>query len=177
MNLNTRLAKLAARSNAGEAARLRRHWERYAEERAKIFAQFEDAIPEGCYKAVEQVLTPWVEHLHNPQWFGPAEAPALARWVRRLELGSFPNPIPELIFDLLVAHPLADTSSFDCEDCGLMIPGEPSRKIGESAGSHNTGIWSKSYPYAHTCPHCSGRIIFNGYYRKHNCRRGTITSF
>ncbi len=174
MSLKHRIAKLAERSTAGEAVRLRKHWERFAEVRAVVFRQFVDAVPEGSYKAVELALTPWVSELHNPQWWGPAEAPALARWVRRLEVGAFPVPLPVSLIDLLLTHPAAEVGLYDCEDCGLMIPGEPSRKIGERASTHNTGIWSESYPYTLTCPHCSGRIIFNGYYRKNRCGVGKI---
>ena len=115
MSLKRRISVLAERSTAGEAARLRKHWERYAEKRAVVFKQFVDAVPEGSYKAVELALTPWVSELHNPQWWGPPEAPALARWVRGLEVGAFPVPLPSSLIELLLTHP-ADAQLLVGED-------------------------------------------------------------
>ena len=55
--------------------------------------------------------------------------------------------------------PEADVSSYDCEECGLSMPSEPPRKVENN--------WTNSYPYSDVCPHCAGRVVYNGYFNKH----------
>ncbi len=151
MSLKRRVAKLVERADSGEAATLRKHWERRFDEREALIDRWFAALPKSRVKAVEAVLIPWVEKFYDPQWwFADPTAPALARWIAWLDgHGWFPDPIPEALIDLFLAHPEASVSSYDCEDCGLTMPSEPHAR-----------------PYAEACPHCRGRIAYNGYYCK-----------
>lgn len=116
---------------------------------------------DGRCDAVELVLVPWAEKVTDPQcWFGDRAAPALVRWVAWLDgRGWIPPAFPKVLIDLFLAHPEADVSSYDCEECGLTMPSESSRTTGND--------WTKAYPYLQACPHCSGRIAYNGYFNKH----------
>ena len=168
MSLKHRVKRLAVRANTGEAADLRKHWERRWDEREALVKRFLYAIPDSRAEAVEPVLSPWVDQIYDPQWwFSDRAAPSVARWVAWLDgRGWIPNPIPEALIDLFLAHPEADVCSYDCEECGLTMPSEPTRKIESN--------WIKAYPYATACPHCDGRIVYNGYFNKHGiCKSET----